>query len=85
MTNKLINTQNRSKDYWLLLKSFMNNKKILPITRLFHENSFSFIIDFKEKVKLVNSFFAKQCTRIRNNSELMTSLTFYRQSSIDNF
>ena len=84
MTNKLINTQNRSKDYWSLLKGFMNNKKILPITRLFHENSFSFIIDFKEKVELVNSFFAKQCSRIRN-SELMTSLTFYRQSSIDNF
>ena len=41
----------------------------------FHENRF--ITDFKEKVELFYSFFAKQCSLIRNDSELPTSLIFY--------
>ena len=32
ITNKLINTQNSSKAYWSLLKSFLNNKKLTLIT-----------------------------------------------------
>ena len=71
MTNKLINTQKSSKAYLSLLKGFLNNKKILFITPLFHENHF--ITDFKEKAELLNSFFAKQCSLIRNDSELPTS------------
>ena len=41
---------------------------------LFHENCF--LTDFKEKAELFNSFFTKQCSLIRNDSELPTSLTF---------
>ena len=52
----------------------MNNKKIPLIPPLFHENRF--ITDFKEKAEPLNSFFAKQCSLIRNDSELPTSLTF---------
>ena len=73
MTNKLINTQNSSKAYRSLLKTFLNNKKIPLIPPLFHENRF--ITDFKGKAELFNSFFAKQCSLIRNDSELPTSLT----------
>ena len=68
MTIRLIITQNSSKGYWSLLKGFFNNKKILLIPPLFHENSF--ITDFKEKAELLNSFLAKQCSLIKNNSEL---------------
>ena len=56
------------------MKGFLNNKKIPLIPPLFHENRF--ITDFKEKAEPLNSFFAKQCSLIRNDSELPTSLTF---------
>ena len=80
MTNKLINTQKSSKAYWSLLKGFLNNKKVPLIPPLFHENRF--ITDFKEKAELFNSFFAKQCSLIRNDSELPTSLTFYTNNQL---
>ena len=83
MTKKLINTQKSSEAYWSLLKSFLNNKKIPLIPPLFDENRF--ITDVKEKAELSNSFFAKQCSLIRNDSELPTGLTFYtdnRQSTV---
>ena len=80
MTNKLINTQKSSKAYWSLLKAFLNNKKIPLIPPLFQENRF--LTDFKEKAELFNSFFAKQCSLIRNDSELPTSLTFYTNNRL---
>ena len=83
IVNKLNNTQKNSKSYWSLLKIFLNNKKIPLIPPLFHENRF--IIDFKEKAELFNSFFSKQCSLITNNSKLSTSpsyITDKRLSSI---
>ena len=65
------------------MKIFLNNKKIPLIPPLFHENRF--IIDFKEKAELLNSFFSKQCSLITNNSKLPTSpsyLTDKRLSTI---
>ena len=55
-----------------MLKGFLNNKKILLIPLLFHENCF--ITDFKER--------AKQYSLIRKNSELPTSLTFYTDNRL---
>ena len=63
-----------------MLKGFLNNKKIPLIPPSFHENRF--ITDFKEKAELFNSFFAKQCSLIRNDSELPTSLTFYTNNRL---
>ena len=60
--------------YWPLLKLFLNNKKILIIPPLFHENKF--VTDFKEKPELLNEFFAKQCSLIGNNSYLPNQLTY---------
>ena len=78
MTNNQTNTQKSSKAYWSLLKSFLNNKKVLPlIPLLFQENRF--MTDFKKRQ---NSFFAKQCSVIRNDSELPTSLTFYTNNRL---
>ena len=74
IVNKLNNTQKNSNSYWLLLKIFLNNKKIPLIPLLFHENRFK--IDFKEKAKLFNSFFSKQCSLITNNSKLLTSPSY---------
>ena len=47
---------------------------------LFHKNLF--ITDFKEKAQLFNSFFAKQCSLIRNDSELRTSLAVYTNNRL---
>ena len=58
----------------------MNKKKIPLIPPLFHENRF--ITDFKEKAERFNSFFAKKCSLIRNDSELPTSLTFYTNNRL---
>ena len=60
------------KCYWSILKSFLSNKKIPCIPPLIHNNQF--VIDFIEKSKLFNSFFAKQCTYIQTGSSLPTQL-----------
>ena len=54
-----------------MLKIFLNNKKILLIPPLLHENCF--ITDFKEKVELLNSFFSNQSSLLNNCSKLPTN------------
>ena len=83
MASKLSNVQRNSKTYWSLLNRFLNNKKIPLIPPLFHENKF--VTDFKEKAELFNSFFAKQCSLIKNSSKLpshLHCLTDNRLSSV---
>ena len=41
---------------------------------MFHNNKF--VIDFKEKAELFNTFFAEQCSLPNNNSELPKALLF---------
>ena len=68
LTQKLNTIQKSTKAYWALLKIFLNNRKIPVIPPLFHNNKF--VTDFKEKAELFNSFFAKQCSLIKNESKL---------------
>ena len=77
MINKLINTQKKFNSS--LLIGFLNEKTPL-IRPLFHENSF--ITDFKKKAELLNTFFAKQYSLIKNESKLPTSLTFYTDNCL---
>ena len=63
-----------------MLKDFLNNKEIPFIPPLFHENSF--ITDFKENAERFDSFFAKQCSIIRSDSEIPTSLKFYTDNCL---
>ena len=74
LTQKLNTIQKSTKAYWDLLKIFLNNLKIPVIPPLFHNNKF--VTDFKEKAKLFNSFFAKQCFLIKNDSKLPSRLHF---------
>ena len=71
IANRLINTHKSTKTYWLLLKIFLNNKKVPLIQPLFHENCF--ITDFKEKAELCNSFFSNQRSLLKNCSKLPTN------------
>ena len=74
LTQKLNTIQKSTKAYWALLKIFLNNRKIPVIPPLFHNNKF--VTDFKEKAELFNSFFAKQCSLIKNGSKLPPRLHF---------
>ena len=74
LTHKFSNIQKSSKAYYALLKFFLNNRKILVISPLFHNNKF--VTDFKKKAELFNSFFAKQCSLIKNDSKLPLRLRF---------
>ena len=58
----------------LVLKIFLNNKRIPLIPPLFHENRF--ITDFKEKAELFNSFFSNQHSLLENCSKLPTNLRY---------
>ena len=54
-----------------------NDKKVPCILPIFHDNKF--ITDFSKKADLFNSFFAKQCSIIKNNSVLLPhQLIHYR-------
>ena len=41
-----------------------------------------FITYFKEKTEHFDTFFAKKCSLIRNDSEIPTSLTFYTNNRL---
>ena len=74
LTQKLTTIQESTKLYWALLKTFLNNRKIAVIPPLFHNDKF--VTDFKEKAEPFNSFFAKQCSLIRNKSKRHSRLHF---------
>ena len=57
LSRKLAVNKINPKCYWSILKSFLNNKKNSCILPLIHDNQF--LVDFKEKRELFNSFFAK--------------------------
>ena len=61
------------KSYWSILKTFLNNKKILVIPPILHDNKF--ITNFKEKAEIFNNFFAKQCSLIDTNSAFSSVLS----------
>ena len=64
------------KTYWSLLKTFLNNKKIPCIPPLLQHNKY--VTDFKKKAELFNLFFAEQCSKIDNSSEL--PLNFFKKT-----
>ena len=86
LTEKLRDRKTSLKAYGSLLKTFLNNKKILCILPIFYENDF--VIDFQKKAEIFNEFFAKQRTVVQNSSKLpsvfirktdksLSTVTFY--------
>ena len=63
-----------------MLKTLLNNKKNPCIPSLFHQGKY--VTDFKKKVELLNSFFAKQCSVIQNSSKLVLTLCKKTEKSI---
>ena len=81
LSSRLADHLTSPKTYWSILKTFLNNKKILCIPPLFHENKF--ITDFKEKAELSNHFFVNQCSLWSNNSALPTNLPQLTSKCLD--
>ena len=82
IAKKLSDPNISSKTYWSILKYFLTDKKVPCIPPIFHENRF--ITDFREKAELFNSFFANQCSLIRNSSVLPTDYEFFTDKSLSN-
>ena len=57
----------------MILKNFLNNKKIPGIPPLLHNGRFT--MDFKEKAELFNDFFTRQYSLFNDNSRLSSVLT----------
>ena len=74
MSTKLTKFHKSSKAYWSLLKTFLNNRKIPVIPPLYHEGNF--VTNFKKKAEVFNSFFASQCSLIKNDSKLPSHLNY---------
>ena len=80
LSKKLSDPATSPKSYWSILKTFLNNKKIPCIPPLLHENKF--IIDFRSKAEIFNTFFAKQCSLINTSSVLPTTLIMKTRGSL---
>ena len=68
MGTKLADPTTGQKTYWKILNKFLNKCKIPRIPPLLVDNKF--IIDYKRKASLFNTFFTSQCTPLLNDSEL---------------
>ena len=71
ISKKLCSKAIAPKYYWSLLKTMLNYKKVPCIPPIFHDNKF--VTDFSKKAHLFNSFFAKQCSIVENNSVFPSS------------
>ena len=70
----------QAKTYWSILKTFYNDKKIALIPPLLVNNNF--ITDIKTKANIFNTFFAEQCTPLKNDSVLPINQMFLTQSKL---
>ena len=68
------------KTYWSLLKTLLNNKKILRISPLLQDNKY--VTDLKKKADLFNLLFARQCSKINNSSKLLLNFLKNTDKSI---
>ena len=68
------------KTYWSIMKTFFNGKKVLAIPHLLFNGTI--ITDFQEKANIFNSFLAKQCALVTNNSVLPNKITYVMEGHI---
>ena len=83
LQKKLNNPLLQAKTYWLILKTFYNDKKVPLIPPLLIDNKF--VTDIKTKANIFNKFFADQCTLLKNNSMLPTNQMFLTQAKLQSF
>ena len=64
--------------YWPMIKTFYNEKKIPLIPLLLIYNMF--VTDIQTKTNIFNKFFAEQCTPLKNSSVLSVNQMLLTQS-----
>ena len=57
ISTKLMDPTINLREYWSIMKRFLNNKKAPCIPPIYHNNNY--ITDFKENAHIFNNFFAK--------------------------
>ena len=67
LSTKLSYLKISPKAFWLILKSFLNDKKICIILPTYHNDKF--VTDFKQQAEFFYSFFTEQCSMIQNRSK----------------
>ena len=72
LSNKLSNDKFNGKCYWTILKRFFNGKKIPCIPTILHEDKF--VTDFQVKSEIFNSHFDKQCSLLKNETQIPPQL-----------
>ena len=77
---KLNNPLVQAKICWSILKTFYNGKKIPLIPPLLVNDKF--VTDMKAKADILNKFFAKQCTPLKNDSKIPINQIFLTQSRL---
>ena len=80
MGNKVNNPSTSQKSYWKIINRVMNKCRALKIPPLLINNRF--ILDCREKAKLFNDFFSKQCKPIINSS-VLPNFIFLTDQRID--
>ena len=70
----------QTKTYWLILKTFYNDKKIPQIPPLLVDDKF--VNDTKTKVDIFNNLFQEQCTPLKNDSKLPSNQIYLTQSKL---
>ena len=82
INRKLNDLSTSSKTYWSIMKmvNFFNGKKV-PVIPLLLLNG-ACVTNFQEKANILNSFFAKQCILVSNNSVLTSEFTYMTEERI---
>ena len=68
MSAKLHNLNTAPKTYWSIISRFLNKRKMPAIPPILADGKL--VSDFKIKFKLLDSYFAAQCTPVKNSSTL---------------
>ena len=66
IAKKLIYLSTKSKHYWSVMKTSMNNKNIPCISPIFHKNKL--ITELKPKADIFNDFLATRCTLVEKTN-----------------
>ena len=74
LQKKLNNLLLQPKTYWLIFKSFYNDRKVPLIPLLLIDDKF--VTDIQTKTNIFNKFFADQCQPLNNGSDLPTNRYF---------
>ena len=72
------------KCYWSLKKTLQNRKKVPCVPPIYHNNNNNrYVIDFKEKCQLFNSYLSEQCILLKNIITLPNTYFKYANNILD--